>query len=64
MKAQMKKVAGASSVENAWREIESAGGSRPETDVEDDLLRQQFDQAAREARANAQLEALKKKMGR
>lgn len=64
MKAQMKKVAGSSSVESAWREIESAGGSRPETDVRDDLLKQQFDQAAREAQADAQLEALKKKMGR
>ena len=64
MKAQMKKVAGSSSVESAWREIEAAGGSRPETDVSDDLLKQQFDQAAREAHADAQLEALKKKMGR
>jgi hypothetical protein len=64
MKAQMKKVAGSSSVDGAWREIEAAGGSRPETDVHDDLLKQKFDRAAREAQADAQLEALKKRMGR
>jgi hypothetical protein len=64
MKAQMKRVAGSSSVDNAWREIESAGGTRPETDVKDDLLKQQFDRAAREAQADAQLDALKKRMGR
>jgi len=64
MKAQMKKVAGSSSVDTAWREIESAGGTRPETDVNDDLLKHQFDRAAREAKADAQLDALKKRMGR
>ena len=64
MKAQMKKVAGSSSVDSAWREIESAGGTRPETDVKDELLKGKFDRAALEAAADAQLEALKKKMGR
>jgi len=64
MKAQMKKVAGSSSVDNAWREIESAGGARPETDLQDELLKSSFDRAAREAAAEAQLEALKKRMGR
>ena len=64
MKAQMKKVAGSSSVDSAWREIESAGGARPETDVKDELLKGKFDRAAREAAADAHLEALKKKMGR
>jgi hypothetical protein len=64
MKAQMKKVAGSSSADNAWREIESAGGSRPETDVKDELLKQKFDRVAREAQADAQLDALKKRMGR
>ena len=64
MKAQMKKVAGSSSVDSAWREIEAAGGSRPETDVKDELLKGAFDKAAREAAADAQLEALKKRMGR
>ena len=64
MKTQMKKVAGSSSVDSAWREIESAGGTRPETDVKDELLKGQFDRVAREAEADAQLEALKKRMGR
>lgn len=64
MKAQLKKVAGSRSVDTAWREIESAGGTRPETDVNDELLKNQFDRAAREAKADAQLEALKKRMGR
>lgn len=64
MKAQMKTVAGSSSVDSAWREIESAGGTRPETDVKDELLKQKFDRVAREAEADAQLEALKKRMGR
>jgi len=64
MKAQMKKVSGSSSVDSAWRGIEAAGGSRPETDVKDDLLRDKFDRVAREAQADAQLEALKKRMGR
>jgi len=64
MKAQMKKVAGSSSVDSAWREIESAGGTRPETDVKDELLKGEFDRVAREAKAEAQLEALKKRMGR
>jgi hypothetical protein len=64
MKAQMKKVASSSSVDSAWREIESAGGARPETDVKDELLKGAFDRVAREAEADAQLEALKKRMGR
>jgi hypothetical protein len=64
MKAQMKKVADSSSVDSAWREIEAAGGSRPDTEVNDDILKQEFDRAAREAQADAQLKALKKRMGR
>ena len=64
MKAQLKRAAGSSHVETAWREIESAGGVRPETDVKDELLRSNFDRAAREAEAEARLNALKKKMGR
>lgn len=51
-------------VEAAWREIEAAGGTRPETDLNDELLRSQFDQATKEAQAQAHLERLKKKMGR
>jgi hypothetical protein len=64
MKAQLKKAAGPRRVESAWREIESAGGVRPETDVKDELLRSNLDRAAREAEAEARLNALKKKMGR
>jgi len=64
MKGQLKKAAGSSHAETAWREIEAAGGVRPETDVGDELLRSQMDRAAREAEAEAKLDALKKKMGR
>lgn len=64
MKAQMKQVAGSGSVESAWREIESAGGTRPDTDMQDELLKGTFDRVAREAAADAKLEALKKRMGR
>jgi hypothetical protein len=54
----------ASSVESAWRDLEAAGGTRPETDVKDELLKRQLDRSAREARAEEQLEALKRKMGK
>jgi len=64
MKSQLKKAADSSGVEPAWHEIESAGGVRPETDVKDELLRSQLDRAAKEAEAEARLDALKKKMGR
>jgi hypothetical protein len=64
MKAQLKKSADSSGVDSAWREIEAAGGVRPETDVKDELLRSQLDRAAKEAEAEARLDALKKKMGR
>ena len=64
MKAQLKQVAGSGQVEAAWREIEAAGGARPETDVKDDLLRGEIDRAAREAEAEARLQDLKRRMGR
>jgi hypothetical protein len=48
----------------AWRELESAGGARPGTDVNDDLLRSNLDRAAHEAAADAQLAHLKRKMGK
>lgn len=48
----------------AWRDIEAAGGTRPETDVRDDVLRGQMDRVAREAEAEEQLKALKRKMGK
>ncbi len=52
------------STDAAWRDIEQAGGSRPETDVAGDGLRGTMDRAAHEAAAEAQLRELKKKMGK
>ena len=52
------------SVGAAWRDLEAAGGIRPETDLEDDLLRSQVDRAARERAAEEQLKELKKKLGK
>lgn len=55
-------VEGERSTERAWREVQSAGGTRPGMDLQDELLKSQMDRAAREAAAQEQLEALKKKM--
>jgi hypothetical protein len=49
-------------VESAWRNIEAAGGTRPDLDPEDARLRHTIDRAAREAQAESQLEELKKRM--
>ncbi|NIM52403.1 MAG: hypothetical protein GTN62_13935 [Gemmatimonadales bacterium] len=51
-------------VDAAWRDLEAAGGERPETDAQDEVLRSRLDRAAREALAEEQLQALKKKMGK
>lgn len=48
----------------AWRDLESAGGSRPGTDLNDDLLGSRIDRAAHEAAADAQLAHLKRKLGK
>ncbi|MEO8294955.1 MAG: hypothetical protein ABI613_05510 [Gemmatimonadota bacterium] len=56
--------AGAASAGAAWRDIESAGGVRPETDMQGDLLRSNLDRAAHEAAADAQLAHLKRKLGK
>jgi len=53
---------GERSTERAWREVQSAGGARPGMDLQDELLKAEMDRAAREAAAQQQLEALKKKM--
>jgi hypothetical protein len=53
---------GERSTERAWREVQSAGGARPGMDFQDELLKAEMDRAAREAAAQQQLEALKKKM--
>ena len=48
----------------AWREIETAGGSRPEADLESELLKAQAERRLHEAAVDAQLAHLKKKLGR
>jgi len=50
--------------EAAWREIETAGGARPDADLESDLLKAQAEQRLHEAAVDAQLAHLKKKLGR
>lgn len=50
------------STEQAWREMQGAGGARPGMDLQDELLKSDMDRAAREAAAARQLEELKKKM--
>lgn len=50
--------------EAAWRNLEAAGGVRPETDVRDERLRADLDRKAREALADEQLKTLKRKLGR
>jgi len=52
------------SAERAWRDLQAAGGARPGTDPEGELLKSQLDRAAREAAADRQLRELKKKMKR
>jgi hypothetical protein len=48
----------------AWREIEAAGGTRPETDLESELLRAQTERRLMEEAVEAQLAHLKKKLGK
>ena len=63
MQAQLKAAASAQpGTEQAWRDIEEAGGAREGTDVRDELLQSDLDRAARDAAAQRQLEELKKKM--
>jgi len=50
------------STEEAWRDLQAAGGSRPGMDLRDELLKSEMDRARREAAADQQLEELKKKM--
>jgi hypothetical protein len=47
----------------AWQDIESAGGTRPETDLAGDILKSNLDRAAHEAAADEQLAHLKRKLG-
>jgi hypothetical protein len=48
----------------AWREIEAAGGTRPETDLQSELLRAQTERRLMEEAVEAQLAHLKKKLGK
>jgi hypothetical protein len=52
------------SLRAAWREVEAAGGVRPETDLESDLLRAQTERRLMEEAVEAQLAHLKKKLGK
>lgn len=52
------------SLRAAWREVEAAGGVRPETDLESDLLRAQTERRLMEEAVEAQLAQLKKKLGK
>lgn len=55
----------ARNVNAAWRDLEAAGVGRPGTETEDERrLQAELDRVARQAQADAQLEALKKKMGK
>jgi len=49
-------------IEEAWRDVQAAGGARPGVDPQDELLRSDMDRARREAQADQQLEELKKRM--
>lgn len=53
-----------SSTEQAWRDLQAAGGARPEVDVQGELLKAEMDRAARERSADEQLDLLKKKLGK
>ena len=56
--------ASAASAGAAWRDIESAGGTRANTDMAGDLLKSNLDRAAHEAAADEQLAHLKRKLGK
>jgi hypothetical protein len=53
-----------SSTEQAWRDIQAAGGGRPGVDLQDDLLKADMDRAALEQAADEQLDLLKQKLGK
>jgi hypothetical protein len=48
----------------AWRDIEAAGGTRPETDLDGELLKAQAERRLHEAAVEAQLAHLKRKLGK
>lgn len=48
----------------AWRDIEAAGGVRPDTDLEGELLKSELDRQRQQEAVEAQLAHLKKKLGK
>jgi hypothetical protein len=52
------------SLRAAWREVEAAGGVRPETDLDGELERAREERELLERAVDAQLAHLKKKLGR
>jgi hypothetical protein len=52
------------STEQAWRDLQAAGGARPEVDLQGELLKADMDRVARERSADEQLHLLKKKLGK
>ena len=52
------------SLRAAWREVEAAGGGRPETDLDGQLARAREERELMEKAVEAQLAQLKKKMGK
>lgn len=58
------KKAGSDSLAAAWRDLESAGGSRPETTPEDERMQTDADRRMKEQAVEAQLAFLKKKFGK
>lgn len=53
-----------SSTERAWRDLQAAGGERPEVDLRNELLKADIDRVAREQAADQQLDLLKQKLGK
>ncbi|MDQ3224720.1 MAG: hypothetical protein M3Q75_14805, partial [Gemmatimonadota bacterium] len=55
---------GPDSIEAAWRDLEAAGGGRPDTTPEDERIRAESDRELKEKAVEAQLAFLKKKFGK
>jgi hypothetical protein len=55
-------VGSASSTEQAWHDLQAAGGARPDVDLQQELLKHDIDRVARERAADEQLDLLKKKI--
>jgi hypothetical protein len=55
---------GADSIAAAWRDLEAAGGDRPDVAPEDERLRAEADRKLKEQAVEAQLAFLKKKFGK